>query len=166
MNAGGPRGAALIGWQTLLADLSLILFMVTAAALAARPGQVATKAKPVAPPGRAQPALGEPLAVWRAGGSQPLRHWLAREQPDSRQQLTITAHYRKGAVAPALRAVQALVADAGPMARAVRVIVAPASNAQDEGAQVSLAYDRPTPNAGLAQALLQPAVNPAARIQP
>ena len=48
------------GWQTVLADLSLILFMVTAAALCAKrqPPQCAVRASSAA-----RLAAGEPLAV-------------------------------------------------------------------------------------------------------
>ena len=49
------------GWQTVLADLSMILFMVTAAGVSQSP--------PEPPPSAAQPpqtpALGEPVALWR-----------------------------------------------------------------------------------------------------
>ena len=50
------------GWQTVLADLSLILFMVTAAAV--------SQASPQPSSGEAL-ALGEPVAVWRPGSLSP-----------------------------------------------------------------------------------------------
>ena len=54
------------GWQTVLADLSLILFMITAAAASELPtAPVSKHAVPVLP------ALGEPVAVWRAGPDAP-----------------------------------------------------------------------------------------------
>lgn len=71
------------GWQTMLADLSLILFMITAAA---------ASELPTAPPIPVLPALGEPVAVWRAGpGAPSLRDWLASSGPDPRLRLTILA---------------------------------------------------------------------------
>ena len=74
------------GWQTVLADLSLILFMITAAAASELP-----TAQPVQP-APVLPALGEPVAVWRAGlGAPSLRDWLASSGPDPRLRLTILA---------------------------------------------------------------------------
>ena len=75
------------GWQTVLADLSLILFMITAAAASELPTAPVPKvAAPVLP------ALGEPVAVWRAGpGAPSLRDWLASSGPDPRLRLTILA---------------------------------------------------------------------------
>ena len=74
------------GWQTVLADLSLILFMITAAAASELP------TAPPAPPSPVLPALGEPVAVWRAGpGAPSLRDWLARSGLDPRLRLTIMA---------------------------------------------------------------------------
>jgi hypothetical protein len=167
----------LIGWQTLLADLSLILFMVTAAALSARSGSASSgsassrrevKAAPALPKMPCAPALGEPLALWRAGGSQTLGHWLATEQPDGRQQLTITAHYRKGAEASALAAAQALISEAGAMGKAARVIIAPATDAAGGETMVSLAYDQTlgTREAETARGLLNETGHPSARTPP
>lgn len=144
MKLASPRRAALIGWQTLLADLSLILFMVTAAAMAANSrhhSSVIAFAK-IVPKRPSAPTLGEPLALWRAGGAQTLGHWLAGEEPDARQQLTITAHYRKGAAVRALTTAQALVGEAGAMGKDARVIVAPAADADGEETLASLAYDQ------------------------
>lgn len=71
------------GWQTVLADLSLILFMVTAAAAAQAGPDDAPAPLPLV-----DPAQGDPVAVWREGG-EPLRPWLASQTADPRQRLTI-----------------------------------------------------------------------------
>ena len=81
--------APLIGWQTLLADLSLILFMVTAAAMASAPAPVAKTSVPTAPkPPMAAPRA-EPLALWQAqcsarvsGRALDAGHFLAEERPE------------------------------------------------------------------------------------
>ncbi len=158
MNGTATTGATLIGWQTLLADLSLILFMVTAASMPAS----RTRATPVPmltrkPPWN--PALGEPLAVWRAGGSQTLAQWLAAQQPDDRQQLTITARYRPGAETTASAAAQALVVQAGTMGKVARVIIAPAAAGAGDELLAGLAYDQ-APDAGPAQGLRADADKP------
>jgi hypothetical protein len=68
------------GWQTVLADLSLILFMISAAAVSE------------AGEGSAAPAMAEPVAQWRGeAGTPDLAAWLAAQPRDSRQQLTIVA---------------------------------------------------------------------------
>lgn len=114
------------GWQYALADLSLILFMVTAAG-------VSEAAPSEAPQGSL--ARGEPVAVWQAGGP-PLAEWLASQPPDPRQQLTI--------VAP-LGAAEAALALAKASARPARVLLDPAVT----GAPfATLAYDASQPETG------------------
>lgn len=79
------------GWQVVLADLSMILFMVTAAAVAdappdAPPPATASAAKP------AIPALAAPVALWQGGeGAPPLASWLKAQPADPRLRLTIVA---------------------------------------------------------------------------
>lgn len=125
------------GWQYALADLSLILFLVTASALA----QVSSAPKGAAPP--PQPpiaaALGsEPVAVWSAGvGAPPLAQWLAREAADARLEVQIVVRFtgdeREAAVAQAMQ----LAAAGGARAGAARILVEPGARA---GASVSLIY--------------------------
>jgi hypothetical protein len=134
------KALPLIGWQTLLADLSLILFMVTAAAMATSPTSQRNAPKSVQP---VTDSLSEPVAWWRAGGSQPLAAWLAAQQPDPRQQLTITLSYSTGGLPHALAAAQTLVSAAGRLGKVARVIVEPAPGADGEETLATLAYDRP-----------------------
>jgi hypothetical protein len=110
------------GWQYALADLSLILFMVTAAGV--------SEAAPDAAPPRS-----EPVAVWQAGGP-PLAEWLAAQPPDPRQQLTI--------IAP-LGSADAALALAKVSQRQARVLLDPAAS----GAPfATLAYDSAQPETG------------------
>ena len=109
-------------WQTVLADLSLILFMVTAAAV--------SEAQPTGAP----PAFSEPVAQWRGeAGAPDLAAWLAAQPKDPRQQLTIVAP-------PA--AAQAALALAAHSGRAARVLLDP----RFEGPPLAtLAYDSEGP---------------------
>jgi hypothetical protein len=141
-----PRGAgpfvarSALGWQTMLADLSLILFMVSAAAMA----DGADKPAPVAPaPAPAPaPAIAEPLAVWRDGPGAPgLAAWLAGQAPDARQQLTITLRYNPADQAQALAQGGRLASQAGKVAP--RIILEPVAQMQGVEAMAALAYDRP-----------------------
>ena len=124
------------GWQTVLADLSLILFMVTASAASQAPAS----APP--PPSAALPALGDPVALWRAGaGSPTLKDWLASAAPDPRLRLTIMA-------APAdAAAALALAEQAG---RPARVLIEPGAGELI----AALTYDQAAPL--LAQGLQSP----------
>ena len=135
------------GWQTLLADLSIILFMVTAAALSqSKDGAQAKDGGAMATP-RAS-ARGEPLAVYRTGpGAPPLGQWLASQLPDPRQQLSIVAHYAPGRQQAALAEAGALLAQAGGAGLTARLVVEPGEG----GTVATLAYD--AASAGLAQGL-------------
>lgn len=119
------------GWQTVLADLSLILFMVTASAVSEAP------AKPPAIARMVLPALGEPVALWRQEPDAPaLQDWLSA-MPDPRLRLTIMASPTEAATALAL---------AKTAGRPVRVLIEPDGN----GVIAALTYDQGPP---LAQSL-------------
>jgi len=129
------------GWQTVLADLSLILFMATAAALSQAGGDDAV----------AVSSQAEPLALYRAGtGAPPLGAWLAAQSGDTRQALTIVVQYPPGGREAALAQARALATDADPSGLAVRIVVEPGAG----GTSASLAYD--DPRATLARPLLDP----------
>ena len=132
------------GWQTVLADLSLILFMITAAAVSEGP------AKPAPPPlpQLVLPALGEPVAVWRAGPEAPdLRAWLAQNAADPRLRVTI--------IAPDTAAEAALTLSKNT-GRPARVLLEPGVSGAP---MVALTYDQAASydQAVLARGLLEPA---------
>lgn len=121
------------GWQTALADLSLILFMVTAVAVNERPAPHAAPAPVLLP------ALGEPVAVWRsAAGAPGLRDWLRDAARDPNLRLTLLAS------ADQAEAALTLVAEAG---RPARIVI----EAEGQGSVAAvLTYDQAPP---LAQGL-------------
>lgn len=115
-------------WQLVLADLSLILFIVTAGALARSEESVAGaeehRASGLASTGA--PVSGSPVAVLRGDGSADddviLAAWLAEYRPDPREQLTLTLHYGQGDFAAAqarAEAMRGLSMDAGQIPRIV-----------------------------------------------
>lgn len=122
------------GWQTLMADLSIILFMVTAAALSqAGPGK-ALGGKPALAPSQ----RGEPIAVYRSGnGAPPLAQWLDTQPRDDRQMLTVVTTYRSGQQADALARATALAQDAFAHGVSTRIVVEPGPG----DATATLAYD-------------------------
>lgn len=93
------------GWQTTLADLSLILFVVAVAAVNDTPvtANVADRA--------VVPAVAEPVALWRGQGD--IARWLAEQPADPRLRLTIVAGFDQAAAA------QQIAAAAGRPARVV-----------------------------------------------
>ena len=121
------------GWQTLMADLSIILFMVTAAALSqSKDGQAASAPMPS--------QRSEPLAVYRtAAGAPPLGQWLAAQTPDQRQQLSIVAHYPAGGQQSAMAEAAQLLRQAGALGLNARLLVEPGEG----GTVATLAYDVP-----------------------
>ena len=143
-----------VGWQTILADLSLILFMVTASALAEAPdaplgndsnaavhAHAAPKPAPIPAPSPAIAPLprAEPVAVWRAGeGAPPLPQWLHDVARDPRLRLTITVHYAPGTRAAALAEAARLDRQSGPQASSARIVIEPGLPA---GASAAVGYD-------------------------
>ena len=126
------------GWQTTMADLAMILFLVTAAGIHAQQQQ---KRKVEHAAVQSLSAVGEPLAVYRAHrGAPPLGEWLAEQAPDKRQYLTIVARYRPGAAESAAREAVRLAQQAGAAGVSARIVLEPG-----EGAELlaTLAFDRP-----------------------
>lgn len=137
---------ASVGWQTSLADLSLILFMITAAAVSRQQaGAPAAHAHAVRnrEAARAAPSpQAEPLAVYLdAPGAPPLADWLAQQTLDPRQQVTITARYgtERGGQERAIAAAARLVREAGKAGREARVVIEPGEGP----ARVVIAFDDP-----------------------
>ncbi|WP_156842455.1 hypothetical protein [Novosphingobium aquimarinum] len=128
------------GWQAMLADLSLILFMVTAAVLAKRPA-----APPALPPSPTSDVVqaserSHPLAIWIAGPGAPrLGDWLAAQSADPRQLVTVTAQYAPGGQAQAIAEASRLVAEAGEAGISARIVIEPGNGPL----QAALAYDAP-----------------------
>jgi hypothetical protein len=123
----GTRGT----WQTVMADLALILFMVTAGAMGHREKR---------PADAHLPPRGEPLAVYRPhDGAPSLRHWLAEQAPDDRQRLTIVSRYTPGQAAAAADAALAMAGEANGENVDPRIVIEPADRSE---LVALLAFDR------------------------
>lgn len=132
------------GWQTTLADLSIILFMITAAALS----QSEAASSPVGHVAVQPSPQSQPMAVYRAEpGAPPLGEWLSAQSADARQQFTIVAQFAPGHQPEALAGAEALAREAGEAGKRARIVVEPGTG----GTIASLAYD--DPNATMAQPL-------------
>lgn len=135
-----------VSWQTSLADLSLILFMITTAAVTHRPPVRHRPEKPAVVQPQAGPSVrGEALAVYIAApGAPPLAQWLIRQPRDPRQQLTITVGYAPGMEAPALEKAVAMLRAAqevGPGYGNARIVVEPGAGPP----RAEMAFDAPAP---------------------
>ncbi len=142
------------GWQTVLADLSMILFIVTAAVVSV-PDKPSRKATPRV----AVSQQSEPLAYYAdEPDAPPLAQWLAAQGVDERQQLTITAHYARGDQATVLARAGYLAREAGEAGARARIVLEPGRG----GITAVLAYDVPQTGreAKLAQDLLDTAQTP------
>jgi hypothetical protein len=138
-------------WQTILADLTLILFMVTASALANAPDaplgpdtpalpKSAAKPLPPPPPKPVEASLrAEPVSVWTDGpGAPPLAEWLATEARDPRLRLTIAVRFARDRRIAALERAARLAREAGAHALSARIVVEAGTL---DGASVTLGYD-------------------------
>ena len=126
------------GWQYALADLSLILFMVTASALA-QAGGANVKLPPPPPLPPIAAAMGsEPVAVWSAGrDAPPLADWLTQVGADQRLEVSVVVRYGAGGREAAMAQAGQLIVAGGARARDARILVEPGTRT---GASVSLTY--------------------------
>jgi hypothetical protein len=121
-----------IGWQTTMADLALILFIVAAA------GVHASQQRPEMD--KAVPSSDAPLAVYRSGQeAPPLAAWLEQQAPDERQQLTITVHYPKGDPRAAAERALEMAQQARAAGQSARIVLEEGPGSEE---QVVLAFDR------------------------
>lgn len=118
-------------WATTLADLAIILFMITAADLAnADMAQSALEGSPVL-------ATAEPVAIYRPGGAS-LKEWLGNQGDDPRQRLTVVVHYTGGNAASAMEQGMRLSEEAEAAGRDARLIV---ERSEHPDVAAILAYD-------------------------
>ncbi len=133
------------GWPFLLADLALILFLITLTGL---PGEAGSHGVPLGrPPVRSEnepphdPAIAPAQALYRpASGGPGLTAWLADQPRDPRATLTIFARYARGGERKAWEAARGLADEAAASGLAVRTII---TAGEEPDLYASLAYDAP-----------------------
>ncbi len=152
-HGGGSGGSS---WQLILADLALILFLVTLTALpqgetgigpglAGRvAGSAAARAQTHSPSPPAEVAAAQALYRPVAGGPS-LGEWLAGQPHDPRATLTVFAFHPAGGEAAAWQAARRLAASAQDSGVPVRIIISGGSAAD---LYASLAYDSAVGGAG------------------
>lgn len=108
------------GWQTITADLALILFLITAQA-AVEPSE---RPAPVASEKRAAAESTSALAVHNPARGENIADWLRDTVTDRRQVATISIEYRPGARAAALAEGDRLLEEAEGAGVEARLMVA------------------------------------------
>jgi len=147
---GGPaRGSH--GWQLILADLALILFLLTLSALPSSDAEAGRRLataelreRGTRQQQRAEVAAAQALFRPVPGGPA-LGEWLSDQQPDPRATLTIFAVHAPGREAAAWRSAEALAAEARARGARVRTII---SAGTADAVYASLAYDEAVADGG------------------
>lgn len=132
------------GWQLILADLALVLFLLALSALPAAEAESGKRladreAREADVQGFLRPEVAPAQALYRAvPGGPGLAAWLAAQQPDPRTTLTIFATHRAAGEAAAWSRAEALATEARANGARVRTIIAVG---ETEDIYASLAYD-------------------------
>lgn len=132
-------------WELILADLSLILFLATAAGLTAASQQLDNQSRAQAsadkPPSKAPAQLAATQSLYRPGPGLPsLQQWLSRQPRDPRAALTIVAQHQPGKDLRAWDEARAMADIAKQLGVRSRVIIREGANYD---LYASLAYDQP-----------------------
>lgn len=146
MTRANPAQHNAAGWQLILADLALILFLVTLSALPAAEAKSGRKLADSAASDRnargeaqTEAVIAASQALFRpVAGGPSLPEWLASQPLDPRTTLTVFVRHRPGGEAAAWDAAQSLADDAADSGVAVRTIITAAAQ---EDVYASLAYD-------------------------
>ncbi|HCS17591.1 hypothetical protein D0Y83_14780 [Qipengyuania flava] len=115
-----PRATS--GWQTITADLALILFLITAQAVA-EPHEPETAPTTDTPP----PDSTAALAMHRPARGENISEWLAASVSDERQVATIAIDYAPGERNIALTEGTRLLGNADAARVTARLVLAPAA---------------------------------------
>lgn len=130
-------------WQTVIADLSLILFLVAAFALG-KTGET--------PPAADQSSSGDkaregvPISVWRDGPDAIAPYaWLTEQLPDNAARPNMMVRYRDGEFENAWHRASKIRAQLGPSGENMRILLQPA---QYDSVEIYLQHDRASSETG------------------
>lgn len=132
------------GWQLILADLALILFLLTLSALPAAEAETRqrladTKARPRDIQPKIDAEIAASQALYRPVAEGPsLGEWLQSQPRDHRATLTIFVTHTQGGEAAAWQRAQVLSDEARSSGTRVRAII---TTGPDSDVYASLAYD-------------------------
>lgn len=145
MTHGASSGTRIgLGWQLILADLALILFLLLLTALPASETEIAAPRKTTK--ALTTPEIAPSQALYRpVTGGPSLANWLAAQPHDPRATLTVFARYRPSEEMQAWEAARAVSAQAARTGIAVRTII---TAGEETDLYASLAYDAAVPQVG------------------
>lgn len=145
-----PTKASAHGWQLILADLALILFLLALSAQLAMREEDPDTLTAIAERHKMRPAgtkavnVAPAQAIFRSVPQGPsLGEWLSAQPRDPRATLTIFASHRPGAEAAAWTAARMLAEEAARLRVPTRIII---SAGRESEVYASLAYDTIQPN--------------------
>ena len=124
------------GWQTITADLALILFLVTAQATVSEPamsGDIAPSqaSKPAPVPSPTPHTIeGSGMAVFRPGPGLDLAAWLAETRTDDRQSVTAIVRFPADGRGAAMGQAERLMAALEEAGARPRLVIEPAQEAE------------------------------------
>lgn len=124
------------GWQTITADLALILFLVTAQATVSEPavsGEITPSQafKPAPVPSPTPHAIeGSGMAVFRPGPGLDLAAWLAETRTDDRQSVTAIVRFPADGRGAAMGRAERLMAALEEAGARPRLVIEPAQEAE------------------------------------
>lgn len=140
------------GWQTAMADLTLILFLVVAGAYRDQPEETASSSASVTDETEnVDLSLGQPMAVFRPGGDANLTRWLGDQDLASGEVATVIVRHRSGGAGTAAADAARIVAEIERAGAKARLMVEPSDYpetlvviAHDQRAQdgMGIAYTR------------------------
>lgn len=135
MIARAFSGASSNSWQLILADLALILFLLTLAALGSQASQPVTRNTP-------EPShFASSQALFRQTRNGPsLKQWLTAQPRDRRATLTVFARHSGADSKELWQRAQVLASVASGEGYAVRVLI---ERGETSDLYASLAYDTP-----------------------
>lgn len=125
------------GWQTITADLALILFLITAQASRETPS-APQPSKPVEMP--LAESSGAGLAIYRHGPETDLKQWLEATLTDDRQSATVSIRYPVGERDAAFRAGSRLLHEIERQGSNARLVLEVGPRAETES-MVTIDYD-------------------------
>lgn len=129
------------GWQLILADLALILFLVTLSTLANEASDDLSDAEILQAENspKSDPQVAQSLALFRPTARGPsLEEWLAEQSADSRATLTIFAQHGRSDRPAVWEQAQTLAGGAADKGFAIRVVI---TRGEVSDVYASLAYD-------------------------
>lgn len=135
------KSRAMSGWQMVTADLALILFIITASAVESGDVLPSVEEEVTAEvQADRQPAIGNPVAIYRSQSDVALSEWLADQDIDPSQTITVWIEFAPDESALQLASAAAILEDIEAAGHEARILATPADTSD---LSVVIAHDAP-----------------------